>query len=145
VGETGINAGIAGAYGVPVVLVVGDDVVCQEARGMLGDIETVATKQAIDRYAARSLPIKKTQALIEGAAERAMGRIKETKPHTIPAPIEFELTTKLTSMAHMCDLFPTVERRSAKVVAVKGDTYMEAYKQLLGCLIIGGATARGWL
>lgn len=145
VGETGINAGIAGAYGVPVVLVAGDNVVCDEAMSILGNIETVVTKQAIDRYAARSLPVKKTQALIEAAAERAMGRIGEIKPHTIPAPIEFELTTKLTNMAHMSSLFPSVERRSAKIIAVRSDDYMGAYRQLLGCLIISGATARGWL
>ncbi len=145
VGETGINAGLAGAYGVPVVLVAGDNVVCQEARDLLGDIETVVTKQAIDRYAARSLPVKKTQLLIEEAAERALRRLGEFEPHVVEAPVEFELTTKLTSMAYMSSLFPTVERRSAKVIAVQADDYMGAYRQLLGCLIISGATARGWL
>lgn len=145
VGETGINAGLAGACGVPVVLVAGDNVVCQEARDLLGDVETVVTKQAIDRYAARSLPIKKTQALIEEAAERALKRLSDFSPHVVEAPVEFELTTKLTSMAYMSSLFPTVERRSSKVIAVQADDYMGAYRQLLGCLIISGATARGWL
>lgn len=145
VGETGINAGLAGAYGVPVVLVAGDNVVCQEARDLLGDVETVVTKQAIDRYAARSLPVKKTQALIEAAAERALRRLGDFVPHVVGSPVEFELTTKLTSMAYMSSLFPTVERRSSKVIAVRADDYMGAYRQLLGCLIISGATARGWL
>lgn len=145
VGETGINAGIAGAYGVPVVLVAGDNVVCKEAEEVLGDIETVVVKQAIDRYAARSLPLRRTQAMLEAAAQRALGRLGDFKPLKVASPVEFELTVKLTSMANMCTLFPTVERRSAKVISVRADDYASAYRQLLGCLIIGGATARGWL
>jgi D-amino peptidase len=145
VGETAINAGIAGAYGVPVVLVAGDHILCAEAKRFLGDIETVVTKRAIDRYAARVLPPKKVQALIGDAAKRALARRSQIEPHTIPAPVEFQLTTKLTSMAHMCCVFPCVERRGPKVIAVKADDYVSAYKQLLGCLIIAKDAATGWL
>ena len=145
VGETAINAGIAGAYGVPVVLVAGDHVLCKEATHFLGNIETVCVKQAIDRYAARMLAPKRSQEMIRAGAKRALERIKEMKPHTITGPVEFEITTKLTSMAHMCCLFPSVERRSSKTIAVKADSYPSAYQQLMGCLIISGATARGWL
>jgi len=145
VGETAINAGIAGAYGVPVVLVAGDNVLCKEAENFLGNIETVCVKQAIDRFAARMLSPKRSQELIRAASKRALERLPHIKPHTVEGPVEFEITTKLTSMAHMCCLFPSVERRSAKTIAVKADNYCDAYKQLMGCLIIGGATARGWL
>lgn len=47
-------------------------------------------------------------------------------------------------MAHMCCVFPVVERRGPKVIAVKADNYMGAYKQLLGCLIISKTAASGW-
>jgi D-amino peptidase len=145
VGETAINAGIAGAFGVPVALVVGDHILCAEAKRFLGDIETVAVKEAIDRYAAKLLPPKRSQALIREAAQRALARLSEMKAHKIEGPVEFQITTKLTSMAHMCTLFPTVERRAPKVIAVQADCYLSAYKQLMGCLIISGATANGWL
>lgn len=145
VGETAINAGIAGSFGVPVVLVAGDHVLCQEATHFLGNIETVCTKQAIDRFAARLLAPKRSQELIRAAAKRALTRLKEIKPHVIAGPVEFEITTKLTSMAHMCTLFPTVERRNSKTIAITADNYPDAYKQLMGCLIISGAVARGWL
>jgi D-amino peptidase len=145
VGETAINAGIAGAFGVPVVLAVGDQILCAEARSFLGDIETVAVKEAIDRFAAKLLSPKRSQALIKEAAKRALLRLSEMHPHQIEGPIEFQITTKLTSMAHMCTLFPTVERRAPKVIAIKDDCYLSAYKQLMGCLIISGATGHGWL
>lgn len=145
VGETAINAGIAGAYGVPVVLVAGDQVVCEEAKAFLGDIETVCVKQAIDRYSARLLHPKKSYQLIREAAKRALERRNEIKPHTVQGEVEFELTTKLTSMAYMCTLFPCIERRGPKTVAMVSGDYLTAYKQLIGCLIVAGATARGWL
>ncbi len=144
VGETAINAGIAGAYGVPVVLVAGDDILCAEAKRFLGNIETVTTKKAIDRYAARLLPPKRVQQMMREAAKRALER-KDIQPHLIPGPVEFQVTTKLTSMAHMCCLFPSVERRGPKVIAVRADDYVGAYKQLLGCLLIGKDAASGWL
>jgi D-amino peptidase len=146
VGETAINAGIAGAYGVPVVLVAGDHILCAEAKRFLGDnIETVTTKRAIDRYAARVLPPRKVQTLMREAAKRALANRASVKPHKIEGPIEFQLTTKLTSMAHMCCVFPVVERRGPKVIAVKADNYVDAYKQLLGCLIISKTAASGWI
>ena len=146
VGETAINAGIAGACGVPVVLVAGDHILCAEAKRFLGDnIETVTTKRAIDRYAARVLPPKRVQTLIREAAKKALEKRGSIKPHAVPTPIEFQITTKLTSMAHMCCVFPSVERRGPKVIAVKADTYADAYKQLLGCLIISKDAATGWI
>ena len=143
VGETAINAGIAGHYHVPVGLVVGDNVVCAEARSFLGDIETVEVKQAVDRYAAILKPLKQTQKEIRAAAMRAVKRCKSMKSHTIAAPIEFQLTTKLTNHAHMACLFPTVKRIAPKVVVVQSNDYLEAYKQLWGCLIIAMACNRG--
>ena len=146
VGETAINAGIAGAYGVPVVLVAGDHILCAEAKRFLGDeIETVVSKRAIDRYAARVLPPKRVQDLIREAAKRALAKKETIKPHVVEPPVEFQLTTKLTSMAHMCCVFPVVERRGPKVIAVKADNYVDAYKQLLGCLIIAKDAATGWI
>src|SRR5881275_1731292 len=43
-GETRLNAGLAGHYGVPVALVAGDVAVCEEAKRVLPWVETVAVK-----------------------------------------------------------------------------------------------------
>ncbi len=37
--EAGINAAIAGHFGVPVIMISGDDVIVEEASTLLGDIE----------------------------------------------------------------------------------------------------------
>lgn len=42
--EAGYNAVIAGLLGVPVVMVAGDNWICQQVRDLLGDVATVETK-----------------------------------------------------------------------------------------------------
>ena len=54
-GELRLNAALAGWFGVPVALITGDDVLCEEGRDCLGDVEAVEVKEAIDKYTAASL------------------------------------------------------------------------------------------
>ena len=54
--EGGYNALIAGLYNVPVVFVAGDKAVCQQIKGLVGDIETVAVKEAIGPVAVNLHP-----------------------------------------------------------------------------------------
>jgi D-amino peptidase len=147
VGETGINAGLAGHFGVPVALVSGDDVLAAEARELLGPIETAVTKQAIDRHTARCLAPARAQALIREAAARALHRVRagEIRPYRVTAPVEFEVTFKTTDAAHMASIFPCVERRGPKVVAVRADDYPTAFRLLWGTLILGLKTTGGVL
>jgi len=49
-GEVGIDAAIVRSCGVPVMLVTGDDKVCFEGRGLLGDTETAEVKRAVARH-----------------------------------------------------------------------------------------------
>ncbi|OGS68985.1 MAG: hypothetical protein A2Y96_00030, partial [Firmicutes bacterium RBG_13_65_8] len=92
-GETGINAALAGHFGVPVCLVTGDDKVCREARDLLGDIEAAEGKLARERLVASLLPPEVTAELIEGRARRALERVKsgEIKPFKVPGPVEIEV------------------------------------------------------
>src|SRR5207237_1612140 len=55
-GETRLNAGLAGSYGVPVALVAGDEAVCAEAKRVLPRVETVAVKDGTDKDAAGCKP-----------------------------------------------------------------------------------------
>src|SRR6202011_3873631 len=51
-GETRLNAGLAGSYGVPVASVAGGVAVCAEAKRVLPWVETVAVKDGIDKCSA---------------------------------------------------------------------------------------------
>jgi len=52
--ELGLNAAIAAAFGVPVILLSGDAETCNQARSILGsEVITVAVKESFGRYAAK--------------------------------------------------------------------------------------------
>ena len=96
VGETGVNAALNGAYGVPIALVTGDAAVCREARELLGDdLPTVAVKQGLSRYSARQLPPVRARQLIEDAARDALTDLTGVKPYVpdVPTTIKIELSS----------------------------------------------------
>ncbi len=88
-GELVQNAVIAGYYGVPVVMVTGDEATCREATHFFGDkIVTVSTKRGLSREAAQLYPFEETrQALYEGA-KRAISVISECKPYSLQFPVK---------------------------------------------------------
>lgn len=147
IGETGLNAGLAGHFGVPVALITGDDVVAEEARGLLGDVETAVVKRAINRHTARLLSVQTAQEAIRTRAEAAVNRLKQNQfqPYRVPGPVTFEVDFKTTDSAHMSCLIPTVTRLSSKTISITADDYPSAFKQLWGALILGAKTIGGVL
>ncbi|MDZ4764297.1 MAG: M55 family metallopeptidase [Chloroflexota bacterium] len=85
VGEVGVNAALCGHYGVPILLVTGDEAVCRESRGLLGDgLTTVAVKKGLTRYSARQIPPVRARQMIEDGAFQALQNLNAVKPY-IPA------------------------------------------------------------
>lgn len=96
VGEVGINAALCGNWGTPVALVTGDDVVCDEARELLGDgLHTLAVKQGLGRFSARHLAPARARILLERAAREALTDAASAPVYRPgePCTIEVELTT----------------------------------------------------
>src|SRR6202142_65719 len=79
-GEAGINALVAAHYGVPVVLVTGDRVACEETEAILPGIHTAVVKEPVSRLAAHSLPRDRACALIRGSAEKAVATAGQAAP-----------------------------------------------------------------
>ncbi len=145
VGETAINAGLAGAFGVPVVLLTGDDTVAAEAQQLIPGIQTVAVKTALDRHTARCLPPGRTADLIRQAAARALQLRADIPPHRVEPPVTFSITFKTTPAAAMACLFPLVRRTGPKSVEVQSEDHADAFRQLWGALILGQRAQGGVL
>ncbi len=137
VGETGINARMAGAFGVPLVLVTGDDRLADEASRLVPEIETAVVKTGMDRHTADCLPPSATEDMIREAAERALGRCGEISPCVPETPVTFDVTFKTTPSASMACLFPSVQRRGSKEIRIEDDDYAAAYRKMWGALILG--------
>lgn len=88
-GELAQCAAIAGHFGVPTIMVTGDEAACREARQFFGtNCVTVAVKRGITREAAVLYPFDETrQALYEGA-RRAVASIPRCKPYKLSLPIQ---------------------------------------------------------
>lgn len=96
VGETGVNAALNGHYGVPVVLVTGDDAVCREAKELLGDnLPTLSVKKGLSRFSARQVPPVRARQMIEEAAKQALLNLPDVKPYvpTGPTTIKVEVSS----------------------------------------------------
>jgi D-amino peptidase len=94
--ETGINALVLGEYGVPIVMVTGDDVVTGEARAQLGpQVMTVVTKYALSRSAAVTYSPAVVRQMLRDSAAVAVQRAMrgDFRPFTLEKPyrIEFAL------------------------------------------------------
>lgn len=137
-GEIRLIAGLAGSMGVPVGLVTGDEAACQEARDLLGDIETVAVKNGIDKFSAELVPPARAQTLIREAADRCVRDLSRLRPYVVPAPYSLGIEWSSTAMAEACGLIPTVKRIDTRTVEFTSDDYGEIMSVLGIMATLGG-------
>ena len=137
VGETGLNAALAGGYGVPVTLVAGDQAVTEEARALLGDIETVAVKEGVARTAARCPHPEVAQERIRQAAERAVKPV--TMPFIVSPPITLRVVFHRAAHVDMAELIPGSQRVDGRTVEWTGDDMPTVYKVFRAMATLAGA------
>jgi len=123
--EAGLNAAIAGHFGVPVVLISGDDAVVKEARSLLGDIEGAVVKWPYGFHSARTLTPEASCAIIREKAKLAVARAGERKPYRVKTPVELELTFKNYRPAEVLAYLPVVQRIDAHTVRFRGKDILE--------------------
>lgn len=127
--EGGLNARVAGAYGVPVALATGDEDFVREIRTLIdSDLETVAVKRAIRWQTAELLHPEECRRLIREAARRAVDRLASFQPTRPPRPVTVDLTYKSSDLADIASIVPTVERTSRYSVRFRSDDYVQAYR-----------------
>jgi len=145
VGETGINAGVAGYFGVPVGAVSGDDKLAKEASALLGNIETAVVKEGIDRYVARCLPLVESRERIKNAAKKAVERRKDLRHFTYASPVTFRIRFASTTQASAACLLPTVRRVDGRTISFGLDDYLETFCLLNAVLDVASkGQANGW-
>lgn len=88
-GELAQIAAIAGHFGVPPIMVSGDEATCRETRQFFGnDCVTVAVKKGLNREAAELWPFAETRRALYDGAKCAVAAIPRCKPYTIRLPIQ---------------------------------------------------------
>jgi D-amino peptidase len=138
VGETGLNAALAGCFGVPVAMVTGDDTVLEEARDLLGDIVTAQVKTAVSRYSAVFHPHEETLKLLQLRAQDACQK-KHWMLFKPTEPVVIEITFFDPSMADAAELIPQVHRINARTIEILADGYPQAFRVMLAVGALGAS------
>ncbi len=123
--EAGINAAIAGHFGVPIVMISGDDAIVEEAQGLIGDIEGAVVKWSYGFHSARTLMPEAAYALIGERVTQGLQRLDGFEPYRLEGPIEVEITFKSYLPAEVLSYLPTVERLNAHTVGFVGQNMVE--------------------
>jgi len=131
IGEVGLNALLAGHYGVPITLVTGDNYVAMEAKELLGDVETVVVKTGRDRYAAHCPHPTKVRELVREGAIRSLREIHRFHPFDLGRPIRLEIDFTETIFAHWASYVPTAERIGPRTVGITLDNFEDAMRAFL--------------
>lgn len=91
-GELAQCALMAGYYGVPTILVTGDEATCREATKFFGPgCVTVAVKQGISREAAVLYPFEESRKALYEGAKKAIAAIPKCKPYILELPIKAKM------------------------------------------------------
>ncbi|MCS7285903.1 MAG: M55 family metallopeptidase [Anaerolineae bacterium] len=125
-GELGLNSALAGTFGVPVGLVTGDDKVVEEARRLLGEIQTVVVKEAVGRYSARCLPPAEARERIKKAATAALKQGGKLFRPEGPFTIRVEFIN--SAYADLAELIPEAKRIDARTLEFTHHDYLTVYK-----------------
>lgn len=130
VGETGINAGVLGAYGVPVGLVTGGSDLVVEAKETLPQVIAVSVKEPLGATGAKCKPPARTRALIKEGAEQAMARARgEGAPFPVfrfDEPADFRLRLHTWMQTEKAERWEKVVRTGEREVRMEETSYVQA-------------------
>jgi D-amino peptidase len=133
VGETGFNAMLCGAVGVPVALVAGDQALCFEAQSFLGpNVVTCALKEGHGRVAARVLPPERTAEILADGVRAALdaacaGKSPKVK---VEPPYHAELTFLTSAQTDAASLVPGSERIAGRTLVYNSEDIFEVLRFL---------------
>ncbi|MEV7440240.1 M55 family metallopeptidase [Streptomyces sp. NPDC056257] len=122
-----LNAHVVAEYGVPVVLVTGDDLTCVDAAGYAPDAVTVAVKDHVSRYAAVCRTPARTAADIRAAAKEAAALAVRYEP-VRGGPFTVELEFDAEHLAMTATVVPGVEQCGERRVAYTSETMYEGIR-----------------
>lgn len=141
VGEIGLNAYVAGHFGVPVIMVAGDDGACKEAEELLPNVVTVPVKETISRSAMHSMHPEKSRALLKEKIQEALEQKNDIKPFIPPRNpvirVEFNNYGQAESAAQIpgCTL-----EENTTIVRFEAKDILEAYQAMLVMIRLTGTT-----
>lgn len=126
--EAGINAAIAAQYGVPVVMLTGDDAIVSETKSRLGPIEGVVVKRAIGFHSTATLTPEAARKLIREHAATAVRRRGEMRPYPMTRPVTLDISFKNYRPVELLGYLPNVQRIDSHTIRFVGHDMVDVSK-----------------
>jgi D-amino peptidase len=120
------NAAIAGQFGVPVVMISGDDAAIAEVRLVVGNIEGAEVKKSLGFHSASTLTPQAAQQLIAQKVKTSLGRLREFKPFTVASPVTLDVSFKHYLPSEVLSYLRGVERLDAHSIRYRARDMLEA-------------------
>jgi D-amino peptidase len=133
-GELDINAAVAGCFGVPIVLVAGDDKLVAQAAVTCPQAQHVVVKEAISELAARLLPRKEVLSRLREAAETGVRNYREVPVTRVEGLQVLRIRFTRTGYAESAARWPTATRIDTRTIELAGTDLVEVFRAVL-CVI----------
>lgn len=132
IGEMGFNALVAGYYGVPVIMVAGDDQAGIEAEKLIPNVTTAVVKETITRSAVKSLTPEKAGQLLQEKTAYALENLHKVKPLTLQENPLLRIEFANYGQAEWAALMPGTEiEENTTIVKYQAKDILEAYRAML--------------
>jgi D-amino peptidase len=134
-GEAGINALVAAHYGVPVVLVTGDDCACAETAALIPGIRIAVVKHYVSRVAAHSLHPVRARELIKEEARAAVAGAPAARPPELE-PGALEISVRHTDIAEAASWVRGVDRTGPRELRICGPDRLATYRAFCAAILL---------
>jgi len=128
VGEIDVIAAMAGHFGIPAIMLSGDQAAANELHEIVPDAEVAVVKEGLGRYSCISLSATAARDAIREAARRSVSKIGSIRPYTVSGPVtlQVEYTTR-NSLPPDASLRTGAEVLDDRTIRFRGKDVLEAW------------------
>ena len=120
------NAAVAGEFGVPVIMIAGDDAAVNEVKALIGNTEGAIVKESISFHSAKSLHPDAAYDLIAEKTSYAVKNIKKYKPYKIKGPLTVSVSFKHYQPSQILSYLKMFKRTDSHTIEFKAKNMIEA-------------------
>jgi len=107
--EAGVSAAIAGHYGVPVLMVAGDDVAVAETKELLGDMASATLKECLGLFSAVNPSLETAEQRLRQGVRDALDRVGQAPLFKIEGKVALEIRLRSRFVAEWLGYLGEVE------------------------------------
>jgi D-amino peptidase len=135
-GEAGINSLVAAGYGVPIVLITGDETTAVETARFCPGIKAAVVKRSITRFSAESLHPVAAQDLIRQQAKLAIEQLDDAPPPSLTLPVTLRMSFRSSDYCELASRVAGVERTGTLSATITGEDPLAVYRTFITVVLL---------